>query len=119
MPFIQKRKKTFVLIIPRFEDFSHSFYAGEIIKGVSLAASRLKVDILIHITDRTEHKGWLDSSLLDRKFISGILFADIDNDIGIVTNAIRNGMPCLVLNNALTEPVNCISIDNERASIEL
>ena len=112
----KKRKKTFVLVIPTFEDFFHSFYAGEIIKGVSLAASRLKADILLHLTDRYDHRGWLDSTLLDLRYVDGIIFADIDNDINIVKKTIRAGMPCIVLNNMLTEPINCIAVDNKKAA---
>ncbi len=114
----RKRKQTFVLIVPTFEDIFHSFYAGEIIKGVSFAASRLKADILIHLTDRFDHRGWLDSSLLDHRYVDGIVFADIDNDVAVVKKAIRAGMPCLVLNNMLTEPINCISINNKQAALE-
>ena len=115
----KKRKPTFVLVIPRFEDIFHSFYAGEIIRGVSLSASRLNADFLIHITDRSNHKGWLDSTLLDTDYIDGILFADIDNDVAIVKKAIAWGMPCLVLNNILDEPINYISVDNKQAAIEV
>ena len=115
----KKRKSTFVLVIPSFEDFFHSFYAGEIIKGVSLTASRLKIDILIHITDRYDHRGWLDSTLLDRNYIDGIIFADIDNDVHVVKKAICRGVPTFVLNNVLQEPINCIAIDNYKASFEV
>ena len=113
----KKRKATFVLVIPRFEDIFHSFYAGEIIRGVSLSASRLNADFLIHITDRSNHAGWLDSTLLDTKYIDGIIFADIDNDVDIVKKAIRWGMPCVVLNNILDEPINYISVDNKQAAM--
>ncbi|MCA9393254.1 MAG: substrate-binding domain-containing protein [Candidatus Omnitrophica bacterium] len=115
----KKRKPTFVLVIPRFEDIFHSYYAGEIIRGVSLSASRLRADYLIHIVDRGEHKGWLDSSLMDRKFIDGILFADIDNDVNVVKNAIRRGMPCMVLNNILDEPINYVAVDNWTAAYNI
>jgi len=111
----KKRKPTFVLVIPRFEDIFHSYYAGEIIRGVSLSASRLNADFLVHITDRTNHRGWLDSTLLDREYIDGIIFADIDNDIGIVKKVIRWGMPCIVLNNILDEPINYVAVDNRSA----
>ena len=114
-----RRKSTFVLVIPSFEDIFHSYYAGEIIKGVSQAASRLKVDVLIHITDRFDHRGWLDSSLLDRNFIEGIIFADIDNDVYLVKKAICRGIPCLVLNNALKEPINFVTIDNFMAAVDV
>ncbi len=113
-----KRKKTFVLVIPSFEDIFNSFYAGEIIKGVSLTMSRLKVDLLVHITDRSDHRGWLDSSLLDQRYIDGIIFGDIDNDVQIVKKAITRGIPTLVLNNHLKDPINCIAVDNYRAAYE-
>lgn len=116
---LRKRKKTFVLIIPRFEDIFHSYYAGEIIKGVSAAASRLKIDVLIHITDRQDHRTWLDSSLLDKTFIQGIIFGDIDNDVGVVKRAISKGIPSIVLNNYLDEPINCIASDNHTATCEI
>src|SRR5210317_1427813 len=101
----KKRKPTFVLVIPRFEDIFHSYYAGEIIRGVSLTASRVNADFLIHIVDRTSHRGWLDSTLLDKNYIDGILFADIDNDLKVVKRAIRVGVPCMVLNNIIDEPI--------------
>ena len=116
---IKGRKRTFVLVIPSFEDVFHSFYASEIIKGVSITASRIKVDILIRVTDRFDHKNWVDASLLDRNYVDGIVFADIDNDVGIVKKAIAQGMPTVVLNNYLEEPFNCISIDNEKATKEI
>ncbi|MDP2653935.1 MAG: substrate-binding domain-containing protein [Candidatus Omnitrophota bacterium] len=112
----KKRKTTFLLIIPSFEDIFHSFYAGEIIKGVSLAASRLKIDILIHITDRFDHRSWLNSSLLEPKYIDGIIFADIDNDLSVVRRVISKKIPTMVLNNAIDEPVNCIAIDNREVT---
>ena len=115
----RKRKPTFVLVIPQFEDIFHSFYAGEIIRGVSLSASRLNADFLVHITDRSNHKGWLDSSLMDTKYVDGIIFADIDNDVDVVKKAIRWGMPCVVLNNILDEPINYISVDNKQAAMEV
>ena len=112
----KKRKPTFVLVIPRFEDIFHSYYAGEIIRGVSLSASRLNADFLIHITDRSDHRGWLDSTLMDTNYIDGIIFADIDNDLNIVKKAIRWGVPCMVLNNILDEPVNYVAVDNRLAA---
>lgn len=115
----KRRKQVFVLVIPRFEDISNAFYAGEIIKGVSFAASRLTTDILVHIVDRGDHRGWLDSTLLDRQYIDGIIFADIDNDVRTMTKAIRAGIPCMVLNNYLNEPVNCIAIDNKQATLDI
>lgn len=116
---IRKRKQTFVLVVPRFEDIFHAFFAGEILKGVGLAASRLKIDVLLHITDRQDHRGWLDSTLLDPRYIDGIIFADIDNDLNVVKKAIRCGIPCLVLNNVLNEPINWIAVDNKKAAFDV
>jgi DNA-binding LacI/PurR family transcriptional regulator len=114
-----RRKPIYVLIVPRFIDIFHSYFAGEITKGVNLAASRLNVDILIHIVDREEHATWLDPTLLDRQHVDGILFADIDRDLSIVKKAIMKGMPVLVLNNILTDPINYIAMDNQRAAYEV
>jgi DNA-binding LacI/PurR family transcriptional regulator len=113
------RKPIFVLILPRFEDIFHAFYTGEITKGVNLAASRLDVDFLVHICDRRNHATWLDATLLNRKHVDGILFADIDNDLDIVKKAIRSGMPCLVLNNTIAEPINYIAINNDKAAMQV
>lgn len=115
---IQKRKKIIILVIPRFEDVFHSFYAGEIIKGVSQGASRLKIDVLIHIVDHGHHRGWLDSSLLDPKYVDGILFADIDNNVNVVKQAIGRGIPAFVLNNYLKQPINSIAIANYQAAVD-
>lgn len=115
----RKRKPTFVLLIPRFEDVFHSYFAGEIIRGVSLSASRLNADFLMHIVDRSDHSGWLDSTLMDKNYIDGILFADIDNDLDIVKKAIRRGVPCLVLNNIIDEPINYIAMDNRQAACQV
>ena len=73
-----KKSKAYGLIVPRFEDVLHSFYASEIIKGVSLSASHLKADVLIHITERLEHEDWLNWPVLNSNYLDGILFADIN-----------------------------------------
>lgn len=110
---------TLALIIPRFEDIFHSFYAGEIIKGVGLAASRLKLDILMHITDRFDHHDWLESSVLSVDYIDGIIFADINGDINTLRRVINKGIPYIVLNNTFEEPINCIAINNKKAAFEV
>ncbi len=110
---------TFILVIPRFEDIYHSYYAGEIIKGVGLAASRLKVDILLHITDRNEHLDWLEITDLHRYPVDGILFADINGDLEMLNRVISKGIPYIVLNNTFTEPINSIAIDNEQAAFNV
>ena len=113
------RHTTFALVIPRFEDIFHSFYAGEIIKGVGFAASRLRIDILMHITDRFDHHDWMDSPMLNQDYIDGIMFADINNDIDMLRRVIQRGIPYIVLNNMFEEPINYITIDNEKAAYEV
>ncbi|MFC1807541.1 LacI family DNA-binding transcriptional regulator [Candidatus Omnitrophota bacterium] len=116
----KKRGKVFGLIIPRFEDIFHSFYATEVIKGVVLSASRLKVDIVIHISERHKHEDWLTSSTLSPDNIDGILFADINGDHTQLKKVIARKIPCVVLNNSFEkEPINSIAINNEKASIDV
>jgi DNA-binding LacI/PurR family transcriptional regulator len=115
-PSAKNRKPLFVLMIPRFEDFGNSLFAGEITKGINLAANRLGVDILVTFCDRKDHSQWLMPTLLDPYFVDGIIFADIDRDWGVVRQAISNAIPAIVLNNATPEPYNCISIDNRSAA---
>ena len=112
------RANAYGLIVPRFEDVLHSFYASEIIKGVSLSASHLKADVLIHITDRLQHEDWLSWPILQSNYLDGLLFADIDSDKATLKKVIAKGIPYLVLNNFFSEDINCISIDNEKAAFE-
>jgi LacI family transcriptional regulator len=114
----KKTGKVFGLIVPRFEDIFHSFYATEIIKGVVLAASRLKVDVMIHISESKNHEDWLTSNALSPDYIDGILFADINSDKSQLRKVLARKTPCMVLNNSFEkEAVNSIAIDNEHAAI--
>lgn len=113
------KTKSYGLIIPRFEDVLHSFYASEIIKGVGLSASHLKTDVLIHITDAENHQDWLTWPLLSSNYIEGVLFADINGDEPTLKKVIATGIPYLVLNNYFNDNINCLSIDNEKAAIEV
>ncbi len=116
---VKKRKLTFLLVIPRFEDIFHSYYAGEIIKGVSLSASRVDADFLVHITNRQNHQHWFGGTLLDRNYIDGVIFADIENDTSLPKRVIQARIPCLVLNNILHEPMNYVAVDNKKAAEEI
>ena len=117
-PTRKGRKPLFVLIIPRFEDLANAFYAGEVMKGASIAASRLDIDFLTHLTERKDHSSWLAGDLLNPNAVDGILFADIDRDWSVVTGAIKAGLPTVVLNNPSDEPFNCIAINNRGAAAE-
>jgi DNA-binding LacI/PurR family transcriptional regulator len=114
-----KTNKTFALIMPRFEDVDHSFYAEEILKGIGLTASRLKVDVLFHVTERYDHHDWLTSKVLDPNHIDGIIFADIDNDVETLQKVIATGIPYVVLNNIFEEPINSIAVDNFKAAFDV
>ena len=115
---MKTKSKAYGLIVPRFEDVLHSFYASEIIKGVSLSASHLKADVLIHITERLQHEDWLNWPVLNSNYIDGVMFADIDGDKATLKKVIARGIPYLVLNNYFSEDINCLCIDNEKAAIE-
>jgi len=116
----RKATKVFGVIIPRFEDIFHSFYATEVIRGVALAASRLKVDIMMHISERDKHEDWLTSNALSPDYIDGIIFADINSDKQQLKKVLARKIPCVVLNNHFEkDPINSISIDNEKAAINV
>lgn len=116
---MKTKANAYALIVPRFEDVLHSFYASEIIKGVSLSASHLKADVLIHITEQLgAHSDWLSWPILNSHYLDGLLFADINGDKSTLKKVIAKGIPYLVLNNYFEEDINCISIDNEKAAIE-
>lgn len=107
------------LIIRRFEDIFTSFFATNIIEGVSISASRLKIDILIHITEKFSYKDWLISSVFSSG-IEGILFSDINGEKEILKKFIEKGIPYLVLNNYFPqENINCIAIDNYSVTIQI
>ncbi|UCH12640.1 MAG: LacI family DNA-binding transcriptional regulator [Candidatus Omnitrophota bacterium] len=113
----QKISRIFGLVVPRFEDIFHSFYATEVIKGVSIAASRLKLDIMFHITDRQKHEDWLTSTTLSPDYIDGVLFADINGDIRQLNKVIARKIPYIVMNNYFErQPVNCIAVNNRKAA---
>jgi len=116
----RKTGKVFGVIIPRFEDIFHSFYATEVIRGVALAASRLKVDIMMHVSERHQHEDWLTSNALSPDYIDGIVFADINGDKQQLKKVLARKIPCVVLNNSFEkEPINSIAINNEDAAIEV
>lgn len=109
----------YTLVIPRFEDVFHSFFASEVIKGVTASASRLKADILIHITERKGHLDWSTSESIISDYVKGVIFADIDGDKAKLLDFIQKGIPCIVMNNYFSEDINCIAIDNRRAAMDV
>lgn len=111
--------KFYTLVVPRFEDVFHSFFASEVIKGVTAAASRLKADILIHITERKKHSDWITSESINSDYVKGVIFADIDQDKKHLMEFAKVGIPYIVMNNYFSEDINCIAIDNRRAAMDV
>ncbi|MFH1202326.1 MAG: substrate-binding domain-containing protein [Candidatus Omnitrophota bacterium] len=114
---VERPNKVFGLIIHRFEDIFHSFYACEVIRGVTIAASRLKADVTIHITESLSSDIWVASLLARPKYLDGIIFADINGQIQVIKKFANKDIPFLVMNNFVTGPINCISIDNKSGAI--
>lgn len=103
------KNNTIGIVLPRFADMFHSFYVSELLKGVGSAVERLKLNLLLHVTD--------GRSFVDVSAIEGILFADIDGNEDQLDFAIDQEIPCVVMNHHLQElPVSCIAVDNRTAS---
>ena len=102
------RNNTVGLVIPGFVDMFHSFYVSELIKGIGTTAERLKLDLLLHVTD--------GRSFLNLSTVEGVLFADIDGNEDQLDWVIDQGIPCVVMNHYIPElPVSCVAVDNRAA----
>jgi len=113
------KMKIYTLVVPRFEDIFHSYFAQEIIRGASSAASRLQVDLLVHISERGKHDDWFSSLTLKSSLADGVIFADIDQDRVGLNKVISKNIHYIVLNNYFPEPINCIGIDNYNATLKI
>jgi len=103
------KSNTVGIVLPRFADMFHSFYVSELIKGVGSAVERLKLNLLLHVTD--------GRSFVDVSTVDGILFADIDGNEDQLDFVMNQDLPCVVLNHFINElPVSCISVDNRAAA---
>lgn len=104
-----RRNSTVGIVIPRFADMFHSFYISELIKGIGTATERLKLDLLLHITD--------GRSFLNPSSVDGVLFADIDGNEDQLALVLDQEIPCVVMNHYIPElPVHCVAVDNRRAA---
>jgi LacI family transcriptional regulator len=100
---------TIGLIIPRFEGIFHSYYAMQVIKGIGMAAERLRCDLLLHVTDG---KSFMNSAMVD-----GVVFVDINGFEDLLDRALDKGIPAIVLNHYLQDlPVSCVAVDNKTAA---
>ena len=93
------------LIIPRYSDIFHSFYALQILQGVGLTVERLGLDLLMHITN--------GETFLNTSAVEGIIFSDIIGNEEQVDNVLENDIPCVIMNYFTKDlPVSCVAIDN-------
>lgn len=99
------------LVIPRYTDIFHSFYALRILQGVGLAVERLKLDLLLHITNGND--------FLNVSAVEGVIFSDIIGNEEQVDNILKEDIPCVIMNYFTKDlPVSCIAIDNFNAAIK-
>ncbi|MEK6732940.1 MAG: LacI family DNA-binding transcriptional regulator [Candidatus Omnitrophota bacterium] len=107
-----KRKNNAIgLIIPRYSDIFHSFYALQILQGVGIAVERLKLDLLLHITS--------GETFLNISNVEGVIFSDIIGNEEQVDSVVEAGLPCVIMNYYTKDlPVSCISIDNFSAAVD-
>lgn len=97
------------VIIPRFEGVFQSYYALQIVRGIGIAAERLRLDLLLHITN--------GKTALLPSGSEAVLFVDIDGCEDLLDRALDAGIPAVVLNHYLQElPVSCVAIDNRVAA---
>lgn len=93
------------LVIPRYTDVFYSFYALELLRGIGTLCDRLKLDLLLRLTDTR--------SPLNLKGVGGVIFADIIGNWHQLKEMLQQGTPCVVINNYIKElEVNCIAVDN-------
>ncbi len=93
------------LVIPRYTDVFYSFYALELLRGIGTLCDRLKLDLLLRLTDTR--------SPLNLKGVGGIIFADIIGNWHQLKEMLQQGIPCVVINNYVKElEVSCIAVDN-------
>lgn len=93
------------LVIPRYTDIFHSFYALQVLQGVGIAVERMKLDLLLHITN--------GDTFLNTSAIEGVIFSDIIGNEEQVDNVLERDIPCVIMNYLTKDlPVSCVAIDN-------
>jgi LacI family transcriptional regulator len=106
------RNNTVGLVIPRFSGIFRSFYISELIKGVGTATERLKLDLLLHVTN--------GRTFINLATVEGFLFADIDGNEEQLDWVMDQKIPCVVMNHYIQElPVSCIAINNRAAAQQI
>ena len=99
------KTNTVGLVIPRFEGIFHSYYALEVIKGVGMAAERVRCDLLLHMTD--------GKTVPSPAAVDGIIFADLFGCEDLLDQVLDEKVNTVVLNHYLVDlPANCVAVDN-------
>lgn len=97
-------------VMPGYPGIFHSFYAIELIRGIGHACETLRLDLVFHITDGLNP--------LNNHNVGGVIFADIIENRKQVEEAIREGVPCMVINNVVHDlEVNYIGVDNIKGGV--
>ncbi len=95
------------LLIPRYEGVFYSFYALELIRATGTLCEAFKLDLLLHLTD--SHT----KNLLNLRGVGGLIFSDIIGTRFQIEEALKLGLPCVVINNYVEDlKVSCVSVDN-------
>lgn len=111
---------TIGLIMPRFEDMFHSFYAMEILKGTSSMVERHNFDLLLRATELLN----IDLNSYERTLnitqTAGVLFADVDSNWALVEMLKKEDVPFVVMNNFIEDPnISCVGIENREGTKNL
>jgi LacI family transcriptional regulator len=107
----KRNSNTIGLVIPRYGDIFHSFYALQILQGVGIAVERMKMDLLLHVTN--------GETFLNISGMAGVIFSDIIGNEEQVDSVLEAGLPCVIINYYTKDlPVSCVSIDNFNAGIK-
>ncbi|UCD15312.1 MAG: LacI family DNA-binding transcriptional regulator [Candidatus Omnitrophota bacterium] len=116
-PFIFARRlaggrlNTFGLIIPGYEGIFYSFYAMEIIRGISAALNAKGIDLHLHIFGNKDN---FRASLVD-----GVIFADIIENEKQFERLLKNRTPILVMNKKIErQNVSYVAINNFKGAYE-
>lgn len=105
------KSNTVALVIPRYSGVFRSFYAIEIIRAIGTVCESMRLDLLLHLGGKT--------AILNLSSLDGIIFSDIIENESQLDEALKQGIPTVVINKRVeSKEVNCIYIDNEAGAFE-
>jgi LacI family transcriptional regulator len=95
------------LVIPRYEGVFYSFYALELIRSTGNMCEVFKLDLLLHLADSHVRAPF------NLRGVGGLVFSDIIGTRNQVEEALKSGIPTVVINNYVKDlPVSCVAVDN-------